>query len=64
MADDPIIDIDPSAFHDDEENRNLSKLSRLKRESFERFIVLRACFDAHKGHRWATWLHPFLKGYA
>ena len=48
IADDPIVDINPSAFHDDEENRNLSELSRTKRENSERFIVLRACFDAHR----------------
>ena len=47
IADDPIVDINPSAFHDDEENRNLSELSQPKRENSKRFIVLRACFDVH-----------------
>lgn len=49
MSDDPIIDIDPSAFRDDEEkNRNLSEFSQSKLENSERLIVLRVFYDVHR----------------
>lgn len=47
MADGPIIDIDPRPSATMRNSRNLSEFSQPKRENSERFIVLRACFDAH-----------------
>ena len=57
MADDPIIDSTPRPSATTKNSRNLSELSRPKRENSERFIVLRACFYAHPVFRWASCPH-------
>ena len=45
MADDPIVDIDFSAFHDDKEWQKPLGSFSIETENYERFIILRACFD-------------------
>mgnify|MGYP004474610255 CR=1 FL=1 len=47
MADDPIIDIDPSAFRDDEERESSRTFLKADGKSPVAFSFLRGCFDVH-----------------
>lgn len=46
MADDPIIDIDPSAFSEDGKQEAFQSFLKTKWENSERFLVLHGSFDA------------------
>ena len=46
MADDPIIDIDPSAFSEDGKQEASQSFLKTKWENSERFLVLHGSFDA------------------
>lgn len=47
MVDDPIIDIGPPAFHDDEEWENSRTFLKPAEKTLRVFSSLRGCFYAH-----------------
>ena len=57
MADDPIIDIDPSAFSEDGEWETSQSILKMKWGNSERFLSLRGSFDAYEVARAARRSH-------